>query len=98
LKINPAHQSLILAGESPLLGQGSRLVAGGPAMPRVTLTTRAATSVVVQPEYFEPQRPARGLTQALLPSSAARRPLQLYASTQRGFEDPRVTALLDVFA
>ncbi len=84
MKIIPANQSLILAGESPFLGQGSRLVAGGPALPRVSVVaTRTEATVIIQD---------------LPPSGAARRPLQLYTRTQRGFEDPRATALLDVFA
>jgi hypothetical protein len=97
LKITPANQSLILAGESPLLGAGSRLVAAGSVLPRVSVAVRTDAVAIVQTEYLE-SRPPRALAQDLPMSGSARRPLQLYARTQRGFEDSRDTALLDVFA
>lgn len=97
MKIIPTNQSLILAGESPMLGARSRLVAAGSVLPRVSVVSRPDPAVIVQTEYVG-SRPARALIQDLPTSSSARRPLQLYARTQRGFEDSRATALLDVFA
>jgi hypothetical protein len=60
VKVTPANQSLILAGEpgpgarpNSLLGQASQLVASGAALKRVTiLTARPGTTVVVQADYF----------------------------------------------
>jgi hypothetical protein len=65
LKIPPNNQSLILAGEpggsrgvplgvpDSLLGQASRLVAGGAALKRVTiLASRPDATVVVQADFY----------------------------------------------
>jgi hypothetical protein len=61
LKITPTNQSLILAGEPggsrgapvSVLGQASRLVAGGGGLQRVTiLSAHSTATVVVQADYF----------------------------------------------
>jgi hypothetical protein len=71
LKIIPANQSLILAGEptgssgpSSMLGQASRLVAGGGALKRVTIFEASANAtVVVQADYFSREEASAAGTQ-----------------------------------
>lgn len=87
------------------------MVAGGAGLQRLTiLAADPNATVVVQADYFMPRdvappnpqllehssRQARPAARA--PLSSYLNPLQLYASTQRGLDDERRTALLDVHA
>ena len=123
MKVTPANQSLILAGEpgpgarpNSLFGQASQLVASGAALKRVTIL--AARTVVVQADYFSrddvPSANSQLAVEHIAPTetpnlpvaissipvatSSNRNPIALYARTQRGPEDTRKAALLDVFA
>jgi hypothetical protein len=90
----------------PSLGQGSRLLPGA-ALQRVTILAARTDTVVVQADYFDPQPLALAprppvlespfIEQNSRESGAVRRPVQLYARTQRG-EDLSKAPLLDVFA
>jgi len=126
VKVTPASQSLILAGEpgpgarpNSLFGQASQLVASGAALKRVTiLAARPDATVVVQADYFSrddvPSANSQLAVEHIAPTetpnlpvaissipvatSSNRNPIALYARTQRGPEDTRKAALLDVFA
>jgi hypothetical protein len=110
VKIVPANQTLILAGEpggpgraaNSLLRSASGLVAGGPDLQRLTVT--------VQADYYLPGRSAvpraprlernsqQGVPLRSATISSYLSPIELYSRTQRGLdEEPRV-ALLDVRA
>ena len=87
------------------------MVAGGAGLQRLTiLAADPHATVVVQADYFMPRDAApanppllehssRAATPgARAPLSSYLNPLQLYASTQRGLDDERRAALLDVHA
>jgi len=87
------------------------LVAGGAGLQRLTiLAADPDATVVVQADYFTPRDAAppdplrlehtsqQATPGARAPLSSYLNPLQLYASTQRGLDDERRAALLDVHA
>jgi hypothetical protein len=88
------------------------LVAGGAGLQRLTILAADpdATTVVVQADYFTPRDASpselprlehssrQPAPTARSPLSSYLNPLQLYARTQRGLDDERRTALLDVHA
>jgi hypothetical protein len=87
------------------------LVAGGAGLQRLTiLAADPHATVVVQADYFTPRDPVapdalrlehtsrQATPGARTPQSSHLNPLQLYASTQRGLDDERRAALLDVHA
>ena len=87
------------------------MVAGGAGLQRLTiLAADPDATVVVQADYFTPrdaappnpqllEHPSRQATPGgRAPLSSYLNPLQLYASTQRGLDDERRSALLDVHA
>jgi hypothetical protein len=85
VNVTTSNQSLILAGEPPF-GRAGRLVASGTALKRVTILAIATVST----NSAAASRPAS--------TSFHRDPIQLYARTQRGFEDMPTAPLVDVFA
>ncbi len=87
------------------------MVTGGAGLQRLTiLAADPDATVVVQADYFMPRDDSpsnlprlehssrQGTPAARAPLSSYLNPLQLYASTQRGLDDERRPALLDVHA